>query len=142
MLLMSAPKEVLIEGYTRDEILALPVADLEHLVALDRPIVFRTGSATILGQARVSDGSLAIEIAHVDGGGEGILPALWSLGPGIAHRLGLRRVEWLVHATRCARPNPALRRVLERKGFELRELPVIGAVFVLSVEVPRSPAHP
>jgi hypothetical protein len=40
VLLMRTSPEVLIE-----EILALPVEDLERLVAYDRPVVFRAGSA-------------------------------------------------------------------------------------------------
>jgi hypothetical protein len=54
----------------------------------------------------------------------------------IARRRGWERVEWIVHATRCANPNPALRRVLQRKGFTLRELPTVGQVYFMAVEVP------
>jgi hypothetical protein len=132
---MGVPVELLIEGYTRDEILALPDAELAQLVTYDRPVVFRAGSATILGQVRVERRALIIEIAHIDGGREGVLPTLWLLGPGLARRLNLERVEWLVHATRCAKPNPALRRVLERRGFTVRELPTIGPVYFLAIEV-------
>jgi hypothetical protein len=128
-------EELRIEGYTRQEILALPDAELAQIITYDRPVVFRAGSATVLGQVRVDRTTLVIEIAHVDGGGEGVLPALWSLGPGIARRLNLERVEWLVHATRCANPNLALRRVLERRGFTVHELPTIGQLYFHAVEL-------
>jgi len=35
----------------------------------------------------------------------------------IAERRGLEEIEWLVYATNCAKPNPKLRRVLERSGY-------------------------
>jgi hypothetical protein len=38
-------------------------------------------------------------------------------------------VEWLVHATRCAQPNPRLPQVLQRMGFTIEELPVRGLVY-------------
>jgi hypothetical protein len=130
--------DVRIEGYTPEEILALPDEDLDGLLSHDGPIVFRAGSATILGQVRVVTGALVVELAHVDGGGEGVLLALWNVAMAIARRREWERVEWIVHATRCANPNPALRRVLLRKGFTLRELPTIGQVYFLAVDVPEA----
>ena len=35
----------------------------------------------------------------------------------IAERRGLKEIEWLVYATNCAKPNPKLKRVLERSGY-------------------------
>jgi hypothetical protein len=134
--------DVRIEGYTPEELLALPDTDLDGLLAHDRPIVFRVGSATILGQVRVVAGAIVVEVAHVDGGGEGVLPVLWNVVSGIARRRNWERVEWIVHATRCAKPNPALRRVLQRKGFTLCELPTIGQVYFLAVDVPSAAGAP
>jgi hypothetical protein len=31
-------------------------------------------------------------------------------------------VEWVVHAVHCSKPNPKLKRVLERKGFIIKEV--------------------
>jgi len=44
-------------------------------------------------------------------------------------RRGLSAVEWIVHAVNCARPNPKLRRVLERRGFEVRDIAGIGEAY-------------
>lgn len=75
-------KPVLIEGYTSEEILAVPDEQLDAFV-LTR----------------------------------------------IARRRTLKEIEWLVHATNCARPNPKLRRVLERRGFEVVQHPQRGACY-------------
>lgn len=72
-----------------------------------------------------------MELAHVDGGGEGALPALASLANRYAQREGLQFLEWRVHAVHCAKPNLKLRRVLERRGFVVRELPDVGECFWL-----------
>jgi hypothetical protein len=133
--------EVRIEGYAPEEILALPAEELDELLRYDRPVVFHAGSATILAQFRVELGALVVEVAHVDGGGEGVFPVLWRLMTGLARRQpDVDRVEWIVHATRCANPNPALRRVLDRKGYTVRDLPTIGRVYFMAVDVSHSAA--
>ena len=111
---------VQIEGYTVDEILQLPDEQLEGLILCDEPLVFRAGSASLLGRFRIDPPALVLELAHVDGGGEGALPAVASLTARYAQRKGLQWLEWRVHAVHCARPNLKLRRVLERRGFAVR----------------------
>jgi hypothetical protein len=110
--------EILIEGYTREELLALPRGTLEDLVAYNRPIVFKVGSATLLGQVRVERGALIVEIAHVDGGGEGVLPTLSALAPGIAKKLDLARVascQRLAPCTSCpSTPTPTRGGAIDR----------------------------
>ena len=44
------------------------------------------------------------------------------------------KVEWFVYATHCARPNPKLRRVLERRGFVVREVAGRGPCYYQAVE--------
>lgn len=111
---------VLIEGLAPDAILALPRDHLDALVLIGRPIAFRAGTAHVLGQFRVDGPRLRVELAHIDGGGEGVLPTLWWLAGHIAAHRGLAEVEWLVHAVHCAAPNLKLRRLLERRGFTVR----------------------
>jgi hypothetical protein len=106
-----------IEGYTADELLALPDADFEALILCARPLTFRVGTAEILGQFLIRNDRLVIELAHIDGGGEGVLPLLGSIAERYARARGLRSVEWIVHALTCARPNTRLRALLERRGF-------------------------
>jgi hypothetical protein len=119
---MSSTRSILIEGFTPEEILTLPDDYADKHVLTGEPLVFRVGSAQILGEFRRSDSRLTVELAQIDGGGEGVLPALWILAERYARRRHLAEVEWIVHAVSCVRPNLKLRRVLERRGFEIRTL--------------------
>ncbi len=120
---------LLIDGYTADEILGLSNEDLRAIALSDDPIVFKAGSASLLGRFKVEDGTLRIELAHVDGGGEGALPALAALARRYALREGLTSIDWRVHAVHCARPNLKLRRILERRGFVVKEVEGIGECY-------------
>src|SRR5262245_40106865 len=99
-----------IEGYTPDELLAALDEDIESLLFSGSPLVFRAGSATVLGQFGVEANRLVLELAQIDGGGEGVLPSLAALAQRYARRRKLDAVEWLVYATACAKPNLKLRR--------------------------------
>lgn len=123
--------KVLLEGYTVDEILELPNDELQAIVLRDEPLVFKAGSANMLGSFKVSADTLVLELAHIDGGGEGAIPSLASLASRYAKREGLSFIEWRVHAVHCAKPNLKLRRVLERKGFIVREIEGVGECFWL-----------
>lgn len=125
---------LLIEGYSPDEILALPNEELHAIVLSDEPLVFRAGSANMLGRFRVEGSKLVMELAHVDGGGEGALPALAALARRYALREKLTAIDWRVHAVHCAKPNLKLRRVLERRGFEVGLVDGVGECYRL-VEV-------
>ncbi len=120
---------VLIEGFSADELLAFPRERLRELLDIGRPIVFRAGSATVLAEAHVVARRLVIDLAHIDGGGEGVLPTLWRFGQAYARAEELAEIEWLVHATRCAKPNPRLPSVLTRMGFQIEDLPDRGLVY-------------
>jgi hypothetical protein len=124
-----ARRKVLIEGYSVDEILALPNEQLDQFVFCGEPIVFRIGSAEMLGRFDRTSDRLILELAHIDGGGEGALPALSALASRYALRENLTYVEWRVHAVHCANPNPKLRHVLERRGFEVREIEGVGECY-------------
>lgn len=127
--------ELLIEGLTPDEILALPDDQLEALVLRGEPLVFGVGSATILGEFKVSGAALLLELAQIEGGGEGVLPGLASLANRYARRRGLGFLEWRVHAIACAQPNLKLRRVLERRGFVVKDVEGSGPCYWLRVPV-------
>jgi hypothetical protein len=94
-----AMPQVLLEGYTIEEILALPGEQLQSIVLRDEPVVFKAGSASLLGRFKVEEDTLVMELAHVDGGGEGALPTLAALAGRYAARQGLRHVEWRVNRT-------------------------------------------
>jgi hypothetical protein len=130
---------ILLEGYTAEEVLALPREQLDALVFREDALVFSAGSAQMLGRFRIEDRTLVLELGHVDGGGEGGLPALAALASRYARREGLHWIEWRVHAVHCARPNPKLGRVLQRRGFVVRDIPDVGECFWLRKAVDGSP---
>lgn len=127
--------QILIEGYTLEELLNFPDEVLSAYVFIGEPIVFKAGSAEILGNFQKVNNYVVIELAQIDGGGEGVLPALWILANRQAAKRGLSHVEWIVHAVDCARPNLKLRHLLERRGFVIEEVEGIGAVYHLVHEI-------
>ena len=72
---------------------------------------------------------LVAEIAHVGGGGEGVLPLLVSLCERYCRTHAIAELEWIVHAVACANPNLRLRAALERRGFVQREVPGVGLAY-------------
>jgi len=110
-----------IDGLTIDEFQALSKDEMVGLVFCDRPVVFRVETAEILGQFRKSPDRLKVELAYIEGGGEGALPLIWNLASSYAISRGFKDVDWYVHAVNCANPNPKLRRVLLRKKFVVVE---------------------
>jgi hypothetical protein len=126
---MPEAKKILVEGYTPEEILNLPDEQIAAFVFAGKPLVFKAGSAEILGEFRLQADRLTVELAQIEGGGEGVLQTLSALAERYAQRHGLNQVEWIVHAVNCAKPNPKLRRVLERRGFLIEDVPVVGAAY-------------
>jgi hypothetical protein len=122
-------RTITIEGLSPDEFLASLTAETEDLVFSGAPIVFQVGSARILGQFAVTSTSLVVELAQIDGGGEGVLPALGALLRRYGRSRGISQVEWFVYATHCAQPNLKLRRVLARRGFVVRDVPGKGECY-------------
>jgi len=96
--------------------------------------VFKVGTANVLGQVRLGD-SLTIELAQIDGGGEGVLLTFSLLAEALARQRGIGAIEWIVHAVSCAKPNLKLRRVLEKRDFVVKELPGIGAAYYYRQEI-------
>ncbi len=126
-----AKREILFDGLSEEQILSLPGDEVEQLILLGKPLVFRAGSATILGSFRISDRRLVIELAQIEGGGEGVLIAIASLASRYASMRRLSGVEWIVHAVTCAKPNLKLRRVLERRGFVIKQVAGVGEAYYL-----------
>ena len=119
---MSAETGLLIEGFRPEELPEALGPELQREILAGRPLVARAGTSEVLMSLELRDDLLRAELAHVDGGGEGVLPALFSIIVRLARLQGAREVEWLVFATNCARPNPRLRPVLERRGFIVKEI--------------------
>ena len=51
-----------------------PEEYLEELAFTGAPLVVRVGSSEVLGQFRIRSGCLVVELAHIEGGGERVLP--------------------------------------------------------------------
>lgn len=128
--------EVLFEGLCEEEILRLPQEHVEKLILLGEPLVFRVGSAEILGSFKIACDHLVVELAQIEGGGEGVLISLASLVKRYATLRKLSGVEWAVHAISCAKPNLKLRRVLERRGFVVRNVEGVGEAYHLFEALP------
>lgn len=113
-------REILIDGIKPSELLNLD--DLEAFALTDRPIVFSVGQAEVLAEFSKSGKVLAVEIAVVEQGGEGVLPVLIDTIERAALMREFNAIEWSVLARNCSTPNPKLMRVLESIGFEVRQL--------------------
>ena len=118
-----------IAGLTAEEWLALPDEEFDLFVFTSEPIVFDAGSAEILAQFKLASDRLILDLAHIDGGGEGVLPTIAAIAKRAARRRQLDKIEWLIHATRCASPNPRLRPVLERRGFVVEDIDGVGLIY-------------
>lgn len=122
-------KELRFEGYSADEILALDSTVVDQWILTGQPAVFRIGTAQILGEFRATKDTLIVELAQIEGGGEGVLLGIASLLKRYARQRSLHTIEWSVHAVDCAKPNLKLRRVLERSGFSIHERVGSGRTF-------------
>ena len=92
-------------------------------------MVVRVGTAELLAECRSAGQSFVVDLAHIDGEGEGVLPALVAFVDQYARSRRYRQIEWAVRATNCARPNQRLRGVLERRGFIVRDVPGLGECY-------------
>jgi hypothetical protein len=125
-------------GLTSDEILALPDDVLERTIVSGEALVFQAGSADVLGRFWINDKSLVLELGHIDGGGEGVLPAIAVLAQRFASRRDLDTIDWRVHAVSCPQPNLKLRRLMERRGFRVTDVPGTGVCYHKRLAIGRS----
>jgi hypothetical protein len=126
-----------IEGHTLDEIVNMGDDEADTFVFKAGPVVFSLGSATLLGEIKRTTTTLVLEIAQIEGGGEGVLLSLWVLAHRYARARRLDQIEWIVHAVDCVRPNARLQQVLARKGFVVEEVPGYGLAYHLLSDVSR-----
>lgn len=119
-----------IEGYTINELDNLIETDeFEELIFTNKPVVVNAGSAEVLAQFHKEHNELHIDLAHIDGGGEGVLISINSLAKKYAIRKNFIAINWYVNATNCANPNPKLQRILKLKQYEVRTFKTKGSVF-------------
>jgi hypothetical protein len=107
-----------VEGVSVDALKAMVPSDLDELLAFGKPITFQMGTATILAEFNRLDEDLSVNLAHIDGGGEGVLVILRRLIIIYAKERNYLNIVWNVHALTCANPNPRLQRFLRAQGFQ------------------------
>ena len=113
-------RELLIDGIEPNDLVNLD--DLEAYTLAGRPIVISVGGADVLAEFSKSGKVLSVEIAVVEQGGEGVLPVLIDTIEKAAKKRDFAAIEWSVLARNCSTPNLKLMRVLEKIGFEVRQL--------------------
>jgi len=117
-------------GYGRIRMLGFPVRGSEIDARVRRPAPgLGEHTAEILGEFRIEGKRLVAQLAHIDGGGEGVLPTLLKFMERYAEQQDLEDIEWIVHALNCSKPNPKLQRVLLRWGYVIEEVEGIGAAY-------------
>jgi len=124
-----------IEGESLKEILTWPEHYFDELVPIDDPIVLNIGTAEVLGQFAVHDNVLVVELAQIDGGGEGVLPAISRIAKRVAKIKSIKTIDCIVHAINCAEPNIKLRAHLVKTGFEIRNVPGKGDAYFKKINV-------
>jgi hypothetical protein len=107
-----------IEGLSLAELRSMAPEDQDILVPFGRALAFHIGTATILAEFLERDGGLVVNLAHIDGGGEGVLLPLWKTILGWARQRGRPFVRWNVFAATCAEPNPRLLAFLKSHEFD------------------------
>lgn len=119
-----------VEGISLAELKALPAEELDTLMAFGKPISFHIGSANVLAEFNRGDTELSVNLAHIDGGGEGVLLRLWKAVEDYARSRNYRSVQWNVHALTCPKPNPRLQAFLREHGFTEADHETYGRIFV------------
>lgn len=132
---MSKRKPIRIEGFVLDEILQFPIEDLLEYVEASTPVIVAIGSAEVLCEFRIQNGTLIAVLAHIDGGGEGVLRAAHRLLADAAHRTGCTDLKLVATAVNCAEPNLKLRRLLERLNFVVESTNDYGEAYVLNESI-------
>jgi len=132
---MHSIKSLSIEGESLKDILAWPEHYFDALVLIDDPIVLKIGTAEVLGQFAVTGDQLTVELAQIDGGGEGVLPAISRIAKRVAKIKSVKSINCIVHAINCAEPNLKLRAHLEKTGFEIENVPSKGTAYVKKINI-------
>ncbi|MCX4027666.1 hypothetical protein H0A36_11510 [Endozoicomonas sp. SM1973] len=128
-------KKIAIEGSSLKEVLNWPAEYFDSFVLVNKPIVFTIGSAEVLGQFAQKETELIVELAQIDGGGEGVLPTIAKVAKYIAKLKQLSAINCIVHAIDCAKPNLKLREHLEKTGFVITNIPGIGEAYYKKIIV-------
>ena len=124
-----------IEGESLKEILSWPEHYFDELVLIDDPVVLNIGTAEVLGQFAIKNDVLVVELAQIDGGGEGVLPAISRIAKRVAQMKSIKTIDCVVHAINCAEPNLKLRAHLIKTGFEIKNVSGKGEAYFKKINV-------
>jgi len=127
--------QIQIEGVPLEALRALPLHDQDELLSFSKPISFTMGSATILAEFNRNGDELVVNLAHIDGGGEGVLLILWKAMKIYASERDYRSIRWNVHALTCPKPNPRLQRFLRTHDFAEVNDPTYGPIFTRTIKL-------
>ncbi len=118
-----------IEGIPLESLRTLSRDEQNALLNFGTPVTFTMGTAIVLAEFNRSGNELIVNLAHIDGGGEGVLLSLWKAVETYATDRAYYGVQWNVHALTCAKPNPRLQRFLRRQGFGELDHQLYGRIF-------------
>jgi hypothetical protein len=126
---MNQSARIQVEGASLESLRAMPREDQDALLAFGRPISFVMGSATVLAQFDRREATLEVNLAHIDGGGEGVLLVLWKHIRAFAVERQFTTIRWNIFAATCAQPNPRLQQFLRSHEFVETDDPDHGRIF-------------
>lgn len=131
-----------IEGLSLKDLKSLSNDEQDALLRFGRPLAFHIGTAHVLAEFNRYGRELAVNLVHVDGGGEGVLLVLWKAVEHYAADRGYTAIHWNVHALTCARPNTRLQRFLRSRGFTEVDHPKYGPILALTTLLSEPAGNP
>ena len=118
-----------VEGFTPEELLALPADAISSFVFTDEPVTFRVGTCRDPWSLSYHRQPPCCGVSARRRRRRRVLVTIAALCTRYAHKRELAEIEWIVHAVHCARPNLALRRVPDNRGFQVRHISGIGPAY-------------
>jgi len=124
-------QQLLLDELTPEELLALPLTELDSLLLTGQAIICQADAKHISCKFQRNAGRLTITFRQFDGSCDKVFRQLWDWVYPLAGKLGCSEVEWFIPAAYCNQPNPRLRHVLEQKVFQLVASTDMGEVYYL-----------
>ena len=78
---------------------------------------------------------MVAELSRIEAGAERTFPPLWRLAGQLAVWLALSGVEWFVDPACCDQGHLKMRKILESRGFEVKEVAGRGQVYHFSYDL-------
>jgi len=127
---MNKRNKILIEGVSSEEILEIiDDPEFEQGIISNEPLVFNIGSAEVLAQFGILNDEIIVDLVHITGGGEGVLLIIRNLVKSYCKQREISTINWQIHATNCVNPNPKLKRILELRNYQIKNVANRGNVY-------------